>query len=275
MDLYTSNALKCSKSTTLNYTTSFSIGVGLLNKKIRPAIYAIYAFVRFADEIVDTFFEQDREKLLKKYADDTYKAIEEKFSTNPILHSFQWAVNKYKIEHNLIESFLYSMEMDLYKTSYNKNEYQRYIYGSAEVVGLMCLKAFCYNNSESYDQLKYPAQKLGEALQKVNFLRDMKSDYHDRGRVYFPDVEYDSFNEKTKKAIEEDIKQNFMEAFNGIRRMNKNSRLGVFLAYSYYIKLFEKIRKTTPDKLLQKRIRISNPYKVIIFIKCYIQNMFF
>lgn len=274
MDLYTRNALQCSKSTTLNYSTSFSLGVWMLDKKFRPAIYAIYAFVRFADEIVDTFFEQDREKLLKSYAENAYKAIEEGFSTNPVLHSFQWAVNKYNIEHELIEAFFYSMKMDLHKKIYNRDEYQRYIYGSAEVVGLMCLKVFCYNDDETYNKLAYPARKLGEALQKVNFLRDMKSDFHDRGRVYFPDVSFEVFDDKAKKAIEAEIAQDFKEAYKGIQVMKKNVRLGVLLAYSYYIKLFKKIRRKPPEELAEKRMRISNLRKMILLIRCYVKNAF-
>lgn len=274
MDLYTRNALQCSKSTTLNYSTSFSLGVWMLDKKFRPAIYAIYAFVRFADEIVDTFFEQDREKLLKSYAENACKAIEEGFSTNPVLHSFQWAVNKYNIEHELIEAFFYSMTMDLHKKTFSRDEYQRYIYGSAEVVGLMCLKVFCYNDDETYNKLAYPARKLGEALQKVNFLRDMKSDFHDRGRVYFPDVSFEVFDDKAKKAIEAEIAQDFKEAYKGIQVMKKNVRLGVLLAYSYYIKLFKKIRRKPPEELIEKRMRISNLRKLTLLIRCYVKHIF-
>ena len=272
MDFYTRNALECSKKTTLNYSTSFSMGVWMLKKRFRPAIYAIYGFVRFADEIVDTFHDQDKKGLLKSFTEDTYDAIERKFSTNPILHSFQWAVNEYKIEHGHIDAFLYSMELDLYKNRYNREEYHRYIYGSAEVIGLMCLRVFYHGNDEGYKSLIHPARKLGEAFQKVNFLRDMLSDYHDRGRVYFPEVDFDNFDESMKKDIEAEIDQDFKEAYAGIKLLRKDVRLGVFLAYSYYLKLLEKIRGAEPDALLEKRFRIPNSRKMMLLARCYIQN---
>ncbi len=272
MDFYTLNALKISKTTTHNYSTSFSMGVWMLNTRYRQAIYAIYGFVRFADEIVDTFHDKDQKTLLKNFSDETYTAIEKGFSTNPILHSFQWAVNKYKIEHEHIDAFLYSMELDLYKDRYNREEYHRYIYGSAEVIGLMCLRVFYDDDDESYEKLKHPARKLGEAFQKVNFLRDMLSDYHERGRVYFPEVDFDNFNEQMKKDIEEEIRLDFKEAYAGIKELRKDIRLGVYLAYKYYLKLLEKIAKAQPDNLLEKRFRISNRRKFLLLGRCYIQN---
>jgi 15-cis-phytoene synthase len=272
MDFYTRNALECSKKTTLNYSTSFSMGVWMLKKRFRPAIYAIYGFVRFADEIVDTFHDQDKKGLLKSFTEDTYDAIERKFSTNPILQSFQWAVNEYDIEREHIDAFLYSMELDLYKDRYNREEYHRYIYGSAEVIGLMCLRVFYHDNDEGYKSLIHPARKLGEAFQKVNFLRDMLSDYHDRGRVYFPEVDFDNFDESMKKDIEAEIDQDFKEAYAGIKLLRKDVRLGVFLAYSYYLKLLEKIRGAEPDALLEKRFRIPNSRKMMLLARCYIQN---
>ncbi|TVQ13305.1 MAG: phytoene/squalene synthase family protein [Bacteroidetes bacterium] len=272
MDFYTLNAIKISKTTTHNYSTSFSMGVWMLNTRYRQAIYAIYGFVRFADEIVDTFHDQDQKTLLKNFSDETYEAIEKGFSTNPILHSFQWAVNKYKIEHEHIDAFLYSMELDLYKDRYNREEYHRYIYGSAEVIGLMCLRVFYDDDDESYEKLKHPARKLGEAFQKVNFLRDMLSDYHERGRVYFPEVDFDNFNEQMKKDIEEEIRLDFKEAYAGIKELRKDIRLGVYLAYKYYLKLLEKIAKAQPDNLLEKRFRISNRRKFLLLGRCYIQN---
>lgn len=272
MDFYTLNALKCSKTTTLNYSTSFSMGVWMLQKRFRPAIYAIYGFVRFADEIVDTFHNQDQKKLLKQFKEDTYQAIEKQFSTNPILHSFQWAVNKYKIDHELINAFLYSMELDLYKNTYTRDEYHQYIYGSAEVVGLMCLRVFYEGDEESYKKLVHPARKLGEAFQKVNFLRDMLSDYHERGRVYFPEVDFEQFDQKMKQEIEDEIDNDFAEAYKGIKMLNKESRLGVYVAYSYYLKLLKKIRSAPPDKLLEKRFRVPNSTKLFILAKCYLKH---
>jgi 15-cis-phytoene synthase len=272
MDFYTRNALECSKRTTLNYSTSFSMGVWMLKKKFRPAIYAVYGFVRFADEIVDTFHDQDKKGLLKRFTEDTYDAIERKFSTNPILHSFQWAVNEYKIEREHIDAFLYSMELDLYKDRYNREEYHRYIYGSAEVIGLMCLRVFYHGDDEGYKSLIHPARKLGEAFQKVNFLRDMLSDYHDRGRVYFPEVDFENFDVSMKKDIEEEIDQDFKEAYAGIKLLRKDVRLGVFLAYSYYMKLLHKIRNAEPDALLEKRFRVPNSRKMMLLARCYVQN---
>ncbi|TVQ86699.1 MAG: phytoene/squalene synthase family protein [Bacteroidetes bacterium] len=274
MDFYTRNALQISKTTTLNYSTSFSMGVWMLRKQYRPAIYAVYGFVRFADEIVDTFHDQDKESLLKQFTKDTYDAIERKFSTNPILHSFQWAVNEYKIEREHIEAFLYSMELDLYKDRYNREEYHRYIYGSAEVIGLMCLRVFYHGDDESYQKLIHPARKLGEAFQKVNFLRDMLSDYHERGRVYFPEVDFENFDISMKKDIEDEIDMDFQEAYAGIRLLRKDVRLGVLLAYNYYQKLLEKIRRAEPDALLEKRFRIPNTRKFMLLIRCNLQNAF-
>ena len=274
MDFYTRNALQISKKTTLNYSTSFSMGVWMLRKQYRPAIYAVYGFVRFADEIVDTFHDQDKESLLKQFTKDTYDAIERGFSTNPILHSFQWAVNEYKIEREHIEAFLYSMELDLYKDRYNREEYHRYIYGSAEVIGLMCLRVFYHGDDEGYQKLIHPARKLGEAFQKVNFLRDMLSDYHDRGRVYFPEVDFENFDISMKKDIEAEIDQDFKEAYAGIKLLRKDVRLGVLLAYNYYQKLLEKIRRAEPDALLERRFRIPNTRKFMLLVRCNLQNTF-
>jgi phytoene/squalene synthetase len=272
MDFYTLNALKCSKTTTLNYSTSFSMGVWMLQQRFRPAIYAIYGFVRFADEIVDTFHSQDQKELLQQFKNDTYDAIQKQFSTNPILHSFQWAVNKYRIDHELIDAFLYSMELDLYKNSYNREEYHQYIYGSAEVVGLMCLRVFYEGDDQGYQKLVYPARKLGEAFQKVNFLRDMLSDYHERGRVYFPEVDFKNFDQKMKQDIEDEIDNDFAEAYKGIKKLNKESRLGVYVAYSYYLKLLKKIRTAPTDKLLEKRFRVPNSTKILLLAKCYVKH---
>jgi 15-cis-phytoene synthase len=272
MDLYTLNALNISKTTTRNYSTSFSLGVMMLEKELRPAVYAIYGFVRFADEIVDTFHSQDQKSLLTQFKQDTWSAIERGFSTNPILHSFQWAVNKYRIEYEHIEAFIYSMELDLYKNSYNRQEYQTYIYGSAEVIGLMCLRVFYHSDDATYHRLKYPARKLGEAFQKVNFLRDMLSDYHERGRIYFPGVTFENFTPEVKKEIEKEIAADFDEAYAGIKLLRKDVRLGVYLAYKYYLNLLNKIRKANPGNLLEQRLRITNSRKMLLLGRCYLEN---
>lgn len=274
MDLYTHNALKCSEITTKNYSTSFSTGVRILDKKFRAPIYAIYGFVRFADEIVDTFHEQDKEKLLAEFKQQTYDAIEKQMCTNPILHSFQWVVNTYGIEKELIDAFLKSMEMDLYKTSFTLQEYQEYIYGSAEVVGLMCLRVFYRNQEEEYRRLLPAARKLGEAFQKVNFLRDMRSDQHDRGRVYFPEVDFNNFTEETKNKIELEIWNDFQGAFPGIKSLHKEARLGVYLAYRYYLELLKKIQDEDASRLQEKRFRVSNQKKLVLLMKCYLRNKF-
>jgi len=272
MDLYTRNSLKCSKATTTSYSTSFSLGVRMLDNKFRPAIYAIYGFVRFADEIVDTFHEHDKAKLLSNFRAQCYEAIEQGISTNPILHSFQWAVNKYQIDHNLIDAFFKSMEMDLVKKNFSKEEYQEYIYGSAEVVGLMCLKVFCQDKPEHYHTLVPPARKLGEAFQKVNFLRDMLSDQDERGRIYFPDINFSSFDKSIKTLIEKEIERDFDESLPGIRNLNKDVRLGVFLAYRYYLQLLFKIKACSPEELIEKRISVSNKKKIILLFESYFRN---
>lgn len=274
MDLYTLNALKCSEITTRNYSTSFSMGVRILDKKFRAPIYAIYGFVRFADEIVDTFHEQDKERLLLDFKKQTYEAIEKGMCTNPILHSFQWVVNTYGIEKELIDAFLHSMEMDLHKKTFSLKEYQEYIYGSAEVVGLMCLRVFYKGEADEYQRLLPAARKLGEAFQKVNFLRDMRSDQYDRGRVYFPEVDFDNFSGETKSKIEMEIWEDFQGAFPGIRSLHKEARLGVYLAYRYYLELLKKIQTEDADRLQEKRFRVSNQKKLLLLIKCYLRNKF-
>lgn len=274
MDLYTRNALECGELTTKNYSTSFSMGVRILDKKYRPAIYAIYGFVRFADEIVDTFHDQDKAALLQQFRRQTYEAIENKMSTNPILHGFQWAVNTYSIDRELIDAFLHSMEMDLHKKEFSLEEYQTYIYGSAEVVGLMCLRVFYENREEEYEALLPAARKLGEAFQKVNFLRDIRSDLHDRGRVYFPEVDIDNFTVQDKSKIEQEIWEDFQGAFPGVKSLNKEVRLGVYLAYRYYLELLKKIQSVTPGEVQKTRFRVSNASKFILLVKCYLRNKF-
>lgn len=230
-------------------------------------IYGIYGFVRFADEIVDTFHESDKRYLLDKFKKDTYEAIEQKISLNPVLHSFQEVVNKYNIELDLIEAFLKSMEMDLDNSNYDSELYDEYIYGSAEVVGLMCLRVFCANDSEQYDALKEDAKALGSAFQKINFLRDIKSDYNERGRVYFPNVDYNNFTEEDKSLIEKDISEDFDKGLRGIRNLPAGSKFGVYIAYIYFVNLFNKISSAPIEEVKEKRIRVRNRKKVYLLAK--------
>jgi 15-cis-phytoene synthase len=272
MDLYTRNSLACSEITTKNYSTSFSLGVRMLDKRFRSPVYAIYGYVRFADEIVDTFLEHDKDALLDAFRIQTYEAIEKGISTNPILHSFQWVVRTYGIEMELIDAFMDSMAMDLEKNTYSREEYQRYIYGSAEVVGLMCLRVFCGGKDDQYRSLLPAARKLGEAFQKVNFLRDMRADHMERGRVYFPEVDFDQFDSQVKSQIEQEIMNDFRVAFKGIQMLPADARLGVYLAYRYYLELLKKIRQAPPEELLESRLRVSNRQKVILLAKAYARN---
>jgi phytoene/squalene synthetase len=267
--LYDNNAFDCSRITANNYSTSFSFGIKLFKRKYRPAIYAIYGFVRFADEIVDTFHDQNKKELLNNLREDTWKAIETGFSSNPILHSFQKVVNDCHIDREYIEAFLHSMEMDLSYKTYSVEEIKEYIYGSAEVVGLMCLRVFYKDREKEFDDLIYPARKLGEAFQKVNFLRDIGADYIGKGRIYFPGVQFEQFTEEQKKAIENDIAFDFAEAKKGIRKLNPDVRMGVFLAYTYYLKLLEKIRKTTPQEIIKKRYRVSDFAKIVLLVNAW------
>ena len=264
MELYHDVCLRTSKLTTQKYSTSFSLGIKLLSKKIHNPIYAIYGFVRYADEIVDTLFGHNQKELLDRFREDTYRAIDEKVSTNPILHSFQWVVHEYSIENELIDAFLKSMEMDLYFTDYDEDRVKEYIYGSAEVVGLMCLRVFYQNNDAKYQELAYPARKLGEAFQKVNFLRDIQSDFMDRGRNYFPHLQIENFDQQTKERIEADIEYDFSEAFKGIKQLNLDARLGVYIAYSYYKRLFKQIKQARPNEILQVRFSVPNWQKLMI-----------
>jgi 15-cis-phytoene synthase len=249
---------RCSKITTTSYSTSFSLGIKFLNSEFHHPIYSIYGFVRFADEIVDSFHEFNKSDLLEKFTRDTYEAIEQGISLNPILNCFQEVVNKYNIERELIDTFLESMRMDLGKIDYNDSSYEKYILGSAEVVGLMCLRVFVKGNSEMYDILKPYAMKLGSAFQKVNFLRDAREDFQNLGRNYFPNANLLNFTLEEKRLIEEDIRKDFEVALEGIRKLPYGSRRGVYLAYFYYKKLFDKICKTDVEKVMNQRIRIPN-----------------
>jgi phytoene/squalene synthetase len=272
MDLYNQTTLECSKLITQNYSTSFTLGIRTLDKKFHFPIYAIYGFVRYADEIVDTFHGHNKKELLDSFKKDTYKAIENKISLNPVLNSFQLVVNEYAISSELIEAFLKSMEMDLYFSEYNAGGYEEYIYGSAEVVGLMCLCVFCERDQAMYDRLKEPARRLGAAFQKVNFLRDIKSDYYERGRIYFPGVNFDAFNGDAKTAIEQDIQQDFDAAYEGIIRLPQGAKWGVYLAYMYYVSLFNKIKSLPASRVLEERIRVPDNKKLAILIQTYFRH---
>ncbi len=260
-----------SKITTQKYSTSFSLGILALKPSIRNAIYAIYGFVRLADEIVDSFHEYEKEKLLSRLKVETQNALEEKISLNPILQSFQETVHKYEIDTVLIEQFLNSMEMDLQKIDYNSELYDEYIFGSAEVVGLMCLQVFTEGNKEKFQELKPYAMKLGSAFQKINFLRDLKDDYQILGRTYFPNVDMCVFDNCVKCQIEQEIEEEFKEALIGIKKLPNSSMFGVYLAYKYYISLFKKIKSKTSSEILNNRIRVSNPQKIFVAFKSYVR----
>jgi phytoene/squalene synthetase len=267
LDLFHELSQQCSKITTEKYSTSFSSAIKLLHVKLRVPIFNIYGFVRFADEIVDTFHEYDKATLLAEFKKETYAAIDRKISLNPILNSFQITVNEYKISHELIDAFFKSMEMDLNKAQYDTAGYKEYIYGSAEVVGLMCLFVFCEGDKNMYNNLKPTAQSLGAAFQKVNFLRDVKADYLLLSRTYFPDVDFANFTRKEKEKIEADIAADFAHAYKGIVQLPVKARFGVYVAYKYYLSLFKKIKKTQPVHILEQRIRIPNYGKVYIVAK--------
>jgi len=267
-------SLKCSEIITKYYSTSFSLGIKLLDKEIHNPIYSIYGFVRLADEIVDSFHEFDKAKLLNEFKENTKQAIENKISLNPILNSFQEVVNKYNIERGHIQDFLSSMESDLNQKKHDEDSYKQYIKGSAEAVGLMCLRVFCNNNNQLYNDLEKYAIYLGSVFQKVNFIRDISADYNDLRRVYFPQLNIKEFNEEEKNKIEDDIEKEFSLAIIGIKQLPKSAKKGVFLAYSYYYSLFKKIKSTPADKIMTKRIRIPNFTKFLILIKVQLLNMF-
>ena len=271
MDLYNTTTFECSKLITEYYSTSFTLGIKTLDKRFHFPIYAIYGFVRYADEIVDTFHGFDKKALLNTFRTDTFKAIDEKISLNPVIHSFQIVVNEYQIDHDLIKAFLHSMEMDLYQSEYNQVGYEEYIYGSAEVVGLMCLRVFCEGNNDMYQVLKDDARRLGSAFQKVNFLRDIKSDFQERGRTYFPNVDFTNFTLKDKQLIEDDIQADFDAAYRGIMNLPKGAKAGVYLAYKYYLRLFDKIKGCPASKIQNERIRVPDFQKVALLAKTYFQ----
>lgn len=270
--LFDQTTLECSRLITQRYSTSFTLGIKTLDKKLHLPIYAIYGFVRYADEIVDTFHNQDKQALLARFKKDTYEAIDAGISLNPVLHAFQLIVNKYKIDLDLIEAFLHSMEMDLDFKTYNDSKYHEYIYGSAEVVGLMCLKVFCDGDQEMYLKLREPACKLGAAFQKVNFLRDIKSDFEERGRVYFPGVDFNQFDKTVKTLIENDIQKDFDDSLIGIRQLPDSAKLGVKVAYLYYQKLFDKIKGLPAETITKRRIRIPNSQKISLLLGTYFES---
>ena len=267
MQLFHELSRQCSKATTVKYSTSFSSAIKLLHTDLRTPIFNIYGFVRFADEIVDTFHQFNKAILLKEFKNETYTAIERGISLNPILHSFQMTVNEFTISHDLIEAFFKSMEMDLQAASYNKEGYKEYIYGSAEVVGLMCLFVFCEGDKPMYQKLKPFAQSLGAAFQKVNFLRDVKADYQQLSRTYFPGVDFKNFTVQMKKQIEDDIAADFANAYEGILQLPGKARFGVYVAFKYYLSLFKKIKKANAESIMEQRIRIPNYGKAFIVAK--------
>ncbi len=267
MQLFHDVSRQCSKYTTERYSTSFNSAIKLLHKDLRAPIYNIYGFVRFADEIVDTFHEHNKEQLLKEFKIETWLSLQRGISLNPILNSFQQTVNQYKIDKDLIESFFTSMESDLASTKYNADGYKQYIYGSAESVGLMCLYVFCNGDKQRYECLKPSAQALGAAFQKVNFLRDVKADYQQLNRTYFPDVDFTNFTAEMKNHIEDDIATDFETAYKGILMLPAKARFGVYVAYKYYLSLFKKIKRLQPQLILEDRIRIPNYSKAFILMR--------
>ena len=272
MQLFHDVSMECSKNVTEKYSTSFSSSINMLGKSLRQPIFNIYGFVRFADEIVDTFHEFDKQTLLQEFKADTYKAIERRISLNPILNSFQQTVNQFNIDISLIEAFIYSMELDLGNKKYDRNGYEQYIYGSAEVVGLMCLYVFCNGNKEQYELLKPGARSLGAAFQKVNFLRDLKADYEGMERVYFPECDFGNFTKKDKTSIELDIQKDFDSAYAAILQLPLQARFGVYVAYKYYLSLFNKIKKLHPQKIMSERVRIPDYIKALIVAKASIRS---
>ncbi|WP_294286602.1 phytoene/squalene synthase family protein [uncultured Chryseobacterium sp.] len=269
--LYDELSYKVSKQTTQQYSTSFSLGILALSSTIRNPIYAIYGYVRLADEIVDSFHDYNKEKLLLKFKEETFQALEDGISLNPVMQSFQETVHKYNIDRQLIIQFLKSMEMDLQKIDYNSDLYKEYILGSAEVVGLMCLQIFVNGDKKQYEALKPFAMILGSAFQKVNFLRDMKDDYYTLGRSYFPNLDMTLFDNNVKLSIEKEIEEEFRQALIGIKKLPASSRFGVYLAYKYYVSLFKKIKRKSAEKILSERIRISNGAKISLMMSCYVQ----
>jgi phytoene/squalene synthetase len=263
---------ECSKMVTNAYSTSFSMATKMLSESIRQDIYNIYGFVRFADEIVDTFHDYDKEKLFNNFSQDLENALTDKISLNPILNSFQETYHKYNIDQHLVDAFMHSMQLDLHKKDYlTEQEYRDYIYGSADVVGLMCLKVFVKGDNEKYDSLKDSAMSLGSAFQKVNFLRDLKADFEDLSRTYFPNTDLNQLDEQSKQAIIDDIESDFAKGLQGIKRLPLEARFGVFMAYRYYNKLLQKLKKTPALEIKSTRIRVPNYKKIELLTRSYVK----
>lgn len=273
-EIFDKVSLGCAVKTTRSYSTSFSLGIRFLDKEFRDPIYAVYGFVRFADEIVDTFHDYNKQELFDRFSEDTWLAIDQKISLNPILNAFQWAYHKYNIDKEHVVTFLKSMEMDLQETEYDREGFEEYILGSAEVVGLMCLRVFTNGDDALYHKLYPYAKSLGSAFQKINFLRDLHADYMELGRAYFPGLDVEQFDEATKLKIEEEIEKDFMEAYKGIVELPKKARLGVYVAYVYYFRLFKKIKSLPSTKILEERIRVSNKRKMTLFLTSYVRHSF-
>ncbi len=273
IELYNSVSFRTSDLITKSYSTSFSLAIRIFNPELRESISSIYGYVRLADEIVDSFHGYDKRSLLDELLNDTYSALRNKISLNPILHSFQSTVNKYDIPVEYINNFIESMAMDLDNNYYERDSYDKYIYGSAEVVGLMCLKVFCQNENELFNSLIEPAKALGSAFQKVNFLRDIKSDLNERGRIYIPGGNnVEMINNHNKELLENEIEEEFRKALSGIKRLPKSSKPGVYSAYVYYYMLFKKIRRMKVKDLFEKRVRISNVTKLTLLIRSLIKT---
>ena len=270
--LFDNVSIRCSRLTTRAYSTSFSLGIRCLNPSLRDPIYAIYGFVRFGDEIVDTLHDGDKPALLERFRRDTYDAIRDKISLNPILHSYQAVVNRFGIEHEVIEQFLKSMSMDLTMGQHDQASYEEYILGSAEVVGLMCLRVFINGDEQAYQELKPLAMKLGSAFQKINFLRDLNADYNGLGRSYFPGIDLTHFDQSTKRLIEKDIEADFQAGLEGIRKLPRSSRFGVYIAYVYYKALLSKIMRTPAHRVIEERIRIRNRHKVRLLFTSFVRH---
>ena len=270
--LFDDISIACSKNITKTYSSSFSMGIQFLAPSLRNPIYGIYAYVRLADEIVDSFEGFQQAEMLQELRIETRKALAQKISINPVINSFQQIVHQFSISEDLIDSFLDSMEMDLKKKTYTSDMYEKYIYGSAEAVGLMCLKVFCNADQKEYDDLKFSAMKLGSAFQKINFLRDIKADFQGLGRMYFPGIDFTTFCTTKKREIEHDIELDFEEGLKGIRKLPKEAQMGVFLAYVYFKGLLNKIKKTPAERIMEARIRIATPQKLALLVSCCVRN---
>jgi len=270
--LYDQVCRACSVETTRKYSTSFSLGIRFLAPEVRSAIYSIYGFVRFADEIVDSFDHQNQRELFEEFKSNTHEALERSFSMNPILQSFQLAYHEHNMDREHVDLFMRSMEWDLDKLQYDRSGFEEYIVGSAEVVGLMCLRVFVSGNDQLYQELLPPARRLGAAFQKINFLRDLRADFVEMGRTYFPGIEMDHFNDEIKERIELEIAADFEAAYAGIVKLPKQSRLGVYVAYIYYLRLFQKIRQLPSSRILEERIRIPNGRKATLFFGSFVRH---